>query len=102
MLLVHVFVEVKLEYLEAFLSATIENAKHSLLEPGIARFDVLQSSDKPTHFILNEVYRTKEDTVKHKETPHYQAWKEGVEAMMAAPRTKKVYHNIFPDENGWE
>lgn len=102
MLIVHVFVEVKPDYLEAFLAATIENAKHSLMEPGIARFDVLQCSDKPTQIILNEVYRKKEDTVKHRETPHYQAWKERVEVMIAAPRTKQIYNNIIPDENGWE
>ena len=101
MLIVHVFVKVKIECLEAFLAATNENAKHSLMESGIASFDVLQSINEPTQIMLNEVYRTKEDTVKHKGTRHYKVWKETVEDMIAAPRTKTIYENIFPDENGW-
>jgi quinol monooxygenase YgiN len=101
MLVVNVFIQVKPEDLDAFIIATLENAKNSLNEPGIARFDVLQSPEEPNHFMLNEVYRTKEDTGKHKQTKHYQVWKEAVEDMMAAPRTKKIYYSIFPDEAGW-
>ncbi len=102
MLIVNVFVQVKPDCLDAFLTATLENAKNSLMEPGIARFDVLQCPDDPNQIMLNEVYRTREDTGKHKETTHYQVWKEAVEEMMAAPRTKKIFHNIFPDEVGWD
>ncbi|MEA3326396.1 MAG: antibiotic biosynthesis monooxygenase [Chloroflexota bacterium] len=102
MFIVNVFVKVKPGHLDAFLTVTKENAKNSLLEPGIARFDVLQNTDDPCQIMLNEVYRTQEDTAKHKETPHYQAWKETVADMMAAPRTKKIYQNIFPDEKEWD
>ena len=102
MLIVNVFVHVKPDCLDAFLAATLENAKNSLKERGITRFDILQCPDDPNEIMLNEVYRTREDTGKHKQTTHYQAWNEAVADMMAAPRTKKIYHNIFPDEAGWE
>ncbi|MCX7983725.1 MAG: antibiotic biosynthesis monooxygenase [Bacteroidetes bacterium] len=101
MYIVHVHVHVKGEYVEEFIRTTIENARSSLYEPGVARFDVLQSQDDPTHFILVEVYRTIEDSAKHKETTHYQQWREKVAVMMAEPRSSMKYRNIFPDENGW-
>jgi autoinducer 2-degrading protein len=74
MLVVHVHVQVKAENLEAFIAATIDNAAHSVNEPGIARFDVVQQQDDPTRFVLVEVYRTPEATAAHKETAHYARW----------------------------
>ncbi len=102
MYIVHVYVKVKPDFVELFKGATLANAKDSLQEPGIARFDVLQEHSEPTSFVLVEVYRTKDDPARHKETQHYQQWRDTVEVMMAAPRTKKVYENLFPDEIGWE
>ena len=99
--IVHVFVHVKPEHLEAFKAATIENARNSVQEPGIARFDVVQQADDPTRFVLIEVYRTPDDPAKHKETAHYNKWREVCEPMLAVPRTRIVYDNIFPDEQGW-
>ncbi len=101
MLIVHVFVNVKNEYIEAFKTATIENASQSVKEPGIARFDLIWEQDDPTKFVLVEVYRNKEATLKHKETAHYKKWRDTVESMMEKPRTSIKYINIFPDENGW-
>jgi len=101
MYIVHVFVTVKEDYLQDFIKATIQNAKASLQEPGIARFDILQAADIPCKFILNEVYRTKDDPAKHKETSHYITWKETVEEMMSVPRTKLVYANIHPEDRDW-
>ena len=86
---------------QAFKSATVENVLNSLLEPGIARFDLLEQSDDPTRFSLVEVYRTPEDPGKHKETSHYKKWLDAVADMMAEPRTRTVYHNVFPGEQGW-
>jgi quinol monooxygenase YgiN len=94
--IVHVQVQVKPEYLEAFKAATIENAKNSRKEPGIARFDVLQQTDDPTRFVLVEIYRTAEATAAHKETAHYKAWRDAVEPMMACPRSSSKYTDIFP------
>lgn len=98
MFIVHVFVNVKEDYLDEFIQATIENASASLQEPGIARFDFLQTREDPCRFLLNEVYRTTEDPARHKQTPHYKTWKATVEKMMAAPRTKVIYNNIFPED----
>lgn len=87
--------------MEDFRSASIENARNSLKEPGVARFDVIQQRDDPSRFVLVEVYRTANDPARHKETPHYQKWRESVEEMMAAPRQSVKYQNIFPGEEGW-
>lgn len=101
MYIVHVHVNVKPESVEAFRQATIENARNSVQEPGIARFDVLQNSDDPTRFVLVEVYRTPEDPARHKETAHYQKWRDAVADLMAEPRTSVKFANIFPDDTGW-
>ena len=101
MLVVHVHVHVKPEYVEAFRQATIENATHSIQEPGIARFDVVQQPDDPTRFVLVEAYRTPADPGKHKETAHYAKWRDVVAPMMAEPLTSVKYANIFPEDAGW-
>lgn len=101
MIIVHVFIQVKPEYREDFITASIANATASIEEPGIARFDLLQLADDPCFFVLNEVYRTKEDTVRHKGTEHYKLWNETVDEMMAIPRTKQVYENVFPCDSKW-
>lgn len=100
MFIVHVHAHVKPEFVEAFHEATLENARHSVQEPGIARFDVIQQLDDPTRFILVEVYRTPEDPARHKETAHYQKWRDTVEEMMAQPRHSVKYANVFPDDAG--
>lgn len=102
MLVVHVFVHVKPEFVDAFKAATMENARNSVREPGIARFDVVQQQDDPTRFVLVEVYRTADDPARHKETVHYAAWRDTVADMMAAPRTSVKYANVWPDEAGWD
>ena len=101
MFIVHVQVHVKTEFIDAYREATIENARNSVQEPGIARFDVVQQLDDPSRFVLVEVYRTPEDPAKHKETAHYKKWAEMVAPMMAEPRSSVKYANIFPDDHGW-
>ena len=101
MLIVHVHVHVKPDSVEAFKEASLENAMSSVQEPGIARFDVIQQLDDPTRFILVEVYRTPDDPAAHKETAHYQKWRDGVADMMVEPRSSVKYANVFPDEVGW-
>jgi (4S)-4-hydroxy-5-phosphonooxypentane-2,3-dione isomerase len=102
MFIVHVFVHVKPESAEAFKAATLENARNSVQEPGIARFDIVQQLDDPTRFVLVEVYRTDADPARHKETAHYKRWRETVAAMMAEPRSSIKYANVFPGEEGWD
>ena len=101
MFIVHVFVHVKSDQVEAFKAATVENAANSLKEPGVARFDVIQQHDDPTCFVLVEVYRTPDDPAHHKETAHYLKWRNTVADMMAEPRSSIKYSNVFPEEQGW-
>ena len=101
MFIIHVFAHVKPDQIEAFKAATLENAHSSVQEPGVARFDVIQQSDDPTRFVLVEVYRTQAANEAHKETAHYKRWREAVESMQGEPRSKLVYSNVFPDEQGW-
>jgi quinol monooxygenase YgiN len=102
MFIVHVFVHVKEAHIEAFKAASMENARNSRLEPGVARFDVVQQQDSPGRFVLVEVYRCPEDALKHKETSHYATWRDAVADMMAEPRVGIKYDNISPDESGWD
>ena len=95
MLIVHVHVHVKAECLEAFKQITLENARASVKEPGIARFDVVQQADDPTRFVLVEVYRTAEAPAQHKETAHYAKWRDTVAPMMAEPRSRAEYREVF-------
>jgi quinol monooxygenase YgiN len=101
MLIVHVQVRVKPENVEAFREATIANARASLLEPGIARFDVVQQLDDPTRFLLVEVYRDDQAPARHKETAHYAAWRDAVAPMMAEPRQSVKFANVHPLDAGW-
>ena len=101
MLIVLVHVHVKPDCLEAFRTASLENARNSIQEPGIARFDILQDNEDPNRFILNEVYRTEDDPAAHKETAHYKKWRETVEDMMAEPRQAVKLTNHFPVDSEW-
>ena len=102
MLVVHVHVYVKPDFIAAFREATLINARASLREPGIARFDVVQDQERPEHFVLVEAYRTAEDSQRHKATPHYATWSAAVAPMMAQPRARTAYANVFPNDGGWD
>ena len=101
MLIVHVHVHVKPEFVEAFKDASLANARNSVQEPGIARFDFLQQADDPDRFLLVEVYRNEAAAASHKETAHYSRWREAVEPLLAEPRTRIVYRNVSPGDDGW-
>jgi autoinducer 2-degrading protein len=98
MLIVHVHVKVKPDFVEAFREATVVNAQASRKEPGIARFDVLQQSGDPTCFVLVEAYRTADAPTAHKETAHYKAWRDTVAEMMAGARESVKFTNIDPPD----
>lgn len=100
--IVHVSVHVKPEHVEAFRRASADNARHSVAEPGCVRFDVAQSADDGTRFVLVEVYRSEADVARHKETAHYQRWRDAVADMMAAPREGRKYVNVFPTDEDWK
>src|SRR3982751_6427021 len=101
LLIVHVHVHVKPDAVAAFRAASEVNARESVREPGIARFDVIQSREDPTRFVLIEVYRDADAPAAHKETAHYQAWRDAVADLMAEPRTSVKYVNVFPADQAW-
>jgi len=101
MLVVHVHCHIKTTSIDAFKTASVANAKESVQEPGIARFDVIQNNDDPARFVLVEVYRSTEDPARHKETAHYRTWRDTVADMMAEPRQAVKFQNIFPEDQKW-
>jgi quinol monooxygenase YgiN len=101
MLVVHVHVHVKPGCVETFTAASLANARASVREPGVARFDVAQQADDPTRFVLIEVYRSAAAPAAHKETPHYQVWRDTVEPMMAEARTSVKFASVFPEDADW-
>ena len=101
MLVIHVHVHVKPEFLEDFKRATLANARESLKESGVARFDVVQQQDDPTQFVLVEVYRDANAAAAHKETKHYPVWRDAVAPMMAEPRFSVKFNNVFPNDKEW-
>ena len=101
LLLVHVDIEVLREQLDAFLTATEKNAVASRDEPGIVRFDVLSDRADPTHVVLVEIYRDDAAAAAHKDTAHYQRWRDTVAPMMARPRQATRYVNTSPDDSAW-
>jgi (4S)-4-hydroxy-5-phosphonooxypentane-2,3-dione isomerase len=98
MLIVHVHVRVKPESVEAFKTATLANARASLKEPGVVRFDVVQEQEDPAWFVLVEVYRDAAAAAAHKETAHYPIWRDAVASMMAEPRRSVKFNNVFPED----
>lgn len=102
MLAVHVDIQVKPDRIDAFIDATRENAEHSILEPGIARFDFVQDRESAAHFVLVEVYKTADAPAAHKETAHYAKWRDTVADMMAVPRSSTKFETLCPQDSGWE
>ncbi|MCX7819449.1 MAG: antibiotic biosynthesis monooxygenase [Kiritimatiellae bacterium] len=96
MIVTLVHVRVKSEHLADFIEATRRNHEASIREPGCRRFDVLQSADDPTHFVLYEAYASEADAAAHKQTPHYAAWRDAVAPWMAEPRRGDRYHALAP------
>ena len=93
-------VHVKEQSIEEFKRATVRNRAGSMREPGVLRFDLLQSDTDPQHFILYEVYRDERATLDHKETEHYQRWRDAVEPMMARKRESTACTPIAPADPG--
>ena len=102
MLVVHVHVRVRPGQVEEFLAATLVNARASLDEPGVLRFDVIQDEADPAHVVLVEVYRDGDASAAHKLTPHYATWRDAVAEMMAEPRASARFSAVFPpDDENW-
>jgi quinol monooxygenase YgiN len=102
MLVVFVHAKVHAHSVEAFRDATLENARASLKEPGVVRFDVIQQLDDATRFVLCEVYRDEAAPAAHKATQHYEKWRDTVAPMMAEPRTSAKYSALYPEPERWQ
>jgi autoinducer 2-degrading protein len=99
MLIVHVHVRIKVQFIDIFREATLANARESIKEPGVARFDIFEQQDDPARFVLVEAYRSADAPAAHKQTKHYQVWRDTVEPMMAEPRSSVKFSNVFPPDN---
>ncbi|HEY0928991.1 MAG TPA: antibiotic biosynthesis monooxygenase [Gemmatimonas sp.] len=102
MIIAQVYIHVLPEHVDAFLAATLDNARNSVQEPGVIRFDVVRQADDPTRFSLIEIYRDAQAPIAHKETAHYARWRDTVAPMMASPRTSVRYEAVFPAQASWE
>lgn len=78
----------------AFREATLDNARHSLREPGVVRFDVVQSATNAAEFLLLEAYRSKGAVEAHRASAHYLRWRDAVEPLMAEPRTRSEWAGV--------
>ena len=96
MLIVHVHVRVRPERAADFMAATLVNARASLAEPGVLRFDVIQDNDDPDHVVLVEVYRDADAAAAHKQEPHYATWRDTVAEMMAELRASTKFSAFVP------
>ncbi|HET6332797.1 MAG TPA: antibiotic biosynthesis monooxygenase [Polyangiales bacterium] len=101
LLVVHVHVHVKSDTVETFIAATLENCRASIQEPGIARFDFVQSNEDPSRFVLVEAYKTADAPDAHKRTAHYAKWRDTVADMLAEPRSSTKFHDLFPPREEW-
>jgi len=95
MYVVCVAVSVKPSSIAQFITATLDNARHSRQEPGNVRFDVLQAEEDPARFTLYEAYLSKDDFAKHQQTEHYLRWKQAVAEWMAQPRQAVRHRSVF-------
>lgn len=98
--IVHIHVKKGSE--EIFRDASIENAEHSLMEPGFLRFDILEQDDDPQKFIFYEVYADGSVQNRHKETAHYKKWRSIVDGLMEETRFGIRYTNCFPLDDQWK
>jgi (4S)-4-hydroxy-5-phosphonooxypentane-2,3-dione isomerase len=98
MYVVCVHLHVQPDNCDEFMALTLENARHTVEEPGNLRFDVLRQADDPERFVLYEVYREESDMQAHKQTPHYAQWAAGVPELLVEPRCSVRYTALFPDE----
>lgn len=92
-----VHIHVRPDQLEVFLDATRANHEASIRETGNLRFDVIQSVDDPTRFILYEWYVDEDAAKAHKETPHYAAWRDATVDVFEEPRHGVRYVGLFPE-----
>ena len=98
MIVTCVHVKVKPDHVDDFIAASKPNHLGSIAEDGNFRFDICQSNDDPSTFLLYEAYVSQEAAVAHKQTEHYNTWREMVADWMAEPRNGVRYNVLLPAE----
>jgi autoinducer 2-degrading protein len=93
-----VYVQVKSEFVKAFMDVTKENHEYSVKEKGNLRFDILQDANDDTKFVLYEAYESEQAAAAHKETAHYLKWRDTVANWMAKPREGVKHKLLFPEK----
>lgn len=91
-----IYVQVKPEFRQPFIEATRQNHERSIQEPGNLRFDILQDLQDPNKFVFYEAYTTEQAAAAHKETLHYQKWRDTVADWMAKPREGVKHNMLYP------
>ena len=97
MIVLAVSIKIKPERIGEFVDATRRNHEGSVAEPGCLRFDVVQDTEDPGHFMLYEVYEDQTAVDAHRGTEHYARWRDAVEDLLTEPRTRVLYRSVFPD-----
>jgi len=90
---VHVYI--KPDKVDDFIAGIKANHEGSIAEPGCLRFDVAQSKEDPTEFLLWEAYLDEEAAAFHKTTPHYLAFKERMPELMAKDRHSDLFDGVY-------
>ena len=92
-----VHIHVKPDQVDTFLDATRANHEASIREDGNLRFDVLRSVEDPLRFVLYEWYADEAAALRHRDTPHYAAWRDATVHVFAEPRYGVRYEGLFPE-----
>jgi (4S)-4-hydroxy-5-phosphonooxypentane-2,3-dione isomerase len=102
MIILHVTVQIKPEYVAPYLEAVRHDAEHSEKdEPGCLRFDVVQDQDDPNRFYYYEVYKNEAALEAHRQSPHFKLYAEKVQAWLAAPPERRFGKNLIPADDAW-
>jgi (4S)-4-hydroxy-5-phosphonooxypentane-2,3-dione isomerase len=93
-----VYVHVKSDAVDRFINETIINHRETVKEPGNVRFDFIQQADDRCRFMIYEVFESDQAVADHKNTEHYQNWRDAVADFMEEPRKGVKYNIIEPTD----
>jgi|SRR5688572_27269037 len=92
---------IKADQVETYKAAILENARKTIEEPGVIRFDVFQDANNPAHFSLLEVYEDMAARNAHLETEHFLKWKDVYRQTQERRGNGDQFNVLFPDADMW-
>jgi autoinducer 2-degrading protein len=102
MIILHVTIQVKPDYVAEFLEVARHDAEHSGKdEPGCLRFDVIQDRDDANRFYFYEVYIDEAALEAHRQTPHFKRYFEKTQPWLAGPPERRFGKNVVPADSDW-